>query len=87
MFHPFCRSRPPLQFLGAFFDGVCDAIVGVIAIIAVQILGQTVGTTGRIKPTTVDGVLDVASHDAVAAFLYLRALSVVYKLTKLDPFP
>jgi len=40
-----------------------------------------VGTTGRIKPTTVDGVLVVASHDAIAAVLYLLALSVLYKFT------
>lgn len=69
------------KFLGAFFDGICGSIVGVIAIIAVQILGETVGTTGRIKPTTVDGVLVIASHDAVAAVLYLLALSVLYKFT------
>jgi hypothetical protein len=37
-----------------------------------------VGTKGRIKPTTVDGVLVIASHDAVAAVLYLLALSVLY---------
>ena len=76
-FHfPFC-----LQFLSAFFDGICGSIVGVIAIIAIQILGETVGSKGRIKPTTVDGVLVVASHNAVAAVLYLLALSVLYMFT------
>ena len=36
-------------------------------------------TMGRIKPTTVDGVLVVAPHDAVAAVFYLLAISVLYK--------
>ena len=70
-----------LQFLSAFFDGICGSIVGIIAIIAIQILGETVGSKGRIKPTTVDDVLVVASHDVVAAVLYLLALSVLYMST------
>jgi hypothetical protein len=79
LFHfPLCA---PLQFLGAFFDGICGSIVGVIAIVAVQILGESVGSTGRIKATTVDGALVVASQDAVAAVLYLLALTALYKFT------
>ncbi|KIM46919.1 hypothetical protein M413DRAFT_63820 [Hebeloma cylindrosporum] len=69
------------KFLGAFFDGLCGSIIGVIAIIAVQILGESVGSTGRVTPTTVDGALVVASHDAIAAVLYLLALSALYKFT------
>ena len=71
----------PCQFLGAFFDGICGSIVGVIAIVAVQILGESVGSTGRTKPTTVDGAVVVTSHDAVAAVLYLLALSALYRFT------
>jgi len=69
------------KFLSAFFDGICGSIVGVIAIIAIQLLGETVGTTGRVKPTTVNGVLVIASHDAIAAVLYLLALAVLYRFT------
>jgi hypothetical protein len=85
---PLLYSFPPsfftshlLQFLSAFFDGICGSIVGVIAIIAIQILGETVGAKGRLRPTTVDGVLVIASHDADAAVLYLLALAVLYKFT------
>ncbi len=39
------------------------------------------GTKGHIKPTTVDSVLVVASHDAITAVLYLLALSVLYMST------
>jgi len=40
-----------------------------------------VGSTGRIKAMSVDGALVIASHDAVAAVLYLLALSALYKFT------
>jgi hypothetical protein len=36
---------------------------------------------GRIKPTTLDGVLVIASENANAAVLYLLALAVLYKFT------
>jgi len=36
---------------------------------------------GRIKATTVDGVLIIATHDAIAAVLYLIALAVLYRFT------
>ena len=39
------------------------------------------GSTGRTKPTTVDGAVVVTSHDAVAAVLYLLALSALYRFT------
>jgi hypothetical protein len=68
-----------LQFLAAFFDGICGSIVGVIAIVAIEILGASVGSTGRVKPTIVDDVLTVTTHDAVAAVLYLIALAALYK--------
>jgi len=69
------------RFLAAFFDGICGSIVGVISIVAVQLLGASVGGTGRIKPTTVDGALTVATQDAVAAVLYLIALAALYRFS------
>jgi len=78
---PFFR----LQFLSAFFDGIRGFIVGVIVIIAIQILGKTVGSKGRIKPTTIDGVLVVASHDAIAALLGTFCDVYVHAQVYLDP--
>lgn len=67
--------------MSAFFDGICGSIVGVIAIVAMEILGASVGGTGRVKPTTVDGVLTVATQDSIAAVLYIVSLAVLYKFT------
>lgn len=39
------------------------------------------GSMGRIKPTTLDGVLFIASENANSAVLYLVALAVLYKFT------
>ncbi|KAH8810269.1 chromate transporter-domain-containing protein [Flagelloscypha sp. PMI_526] len=69
------------KFLAGFFDGICGSIVGVIAIVATQILGWSVGNTGRIKPQTVDDVLVIASHDSIAAVLFLIALAILYRFT------
>ena len=60
---------------------MCSSVVGVIAIVAIQILDASVGSMGRIKAMTVDGALTIAAHDAIAAVLYLIALAVLYKFT------
>jgi hypothetical protein len=44
-------------------------------------MGASVGGTGRVKQTTIDGVLTVATHDAVAAVLYLIALAALYRFS------
>lgn len=79
--HPVLEKLVHNQFLAAFFDGICGSIVGVIAIVAIQILRDSVGSTGRVKPTTADGVLAVATQDSIAAVLYLVTLVVLYRFT------
>ncbi|TDL18884.1 chromate transporter [Rickenella mellea] len=69
------------QFLAAFFDGICGAVVGVIAIVAMDILRASVGFQGNPKPTTIEGSLLIATQDALAAVLYVVSLAVLYKFT------
>lgn len=61
------------QFLATFFDGLCGAVIGVIGVIAAQILQASV----HASPTSVDK----AAQSAAAACLYLLALVVLYKFT------
>ncbi|KAH6668735.1 chromate transporter [Halenospora varia] len=61
------------KLLSTFFDGLCGSVVGVIAIIAVQILGSSVHG----EPKT----FDQAANSGPAAVLYMVALAVLYKFT------
>ncbi|KUL89796.1 hypothetical protein ZTR_00460 [Talaromyces verruculosus] len=66
--------------LSDFFDGLCGAVIGVIAIIAVQILKSSVG--GSYDLTTADSAtLLKISEGASAAVLYMVALAALYKFT------
>lgn len=69
------------QTLAAFFDGVCGAVVGVVAIVAVDILKASVNFSGFIINPSVDQRLDNASENALAAVLYMLGLAVLYKFT------
>jgi chromate transport protein ChrA len=62
-----------VQLLSTFFDGICGAVVGVIAIIAVQILESSVHG----DPKT----LDQAANSGTAAVLYMLTLAALYKFT------
>ena len=69
-----------MQLLSVFFDGLCGAVVGVIAIIAAQILKSSVegGRSPRADETT-DQAYDRISQVGPAAVLYLLGLAVLYK--------
>ncbi|KAH6719696.1 chromate transporter-domain-containing protein [Leptodontidium sp. 2 PMI_412] len=68
------------KFLSAFFDGLCGAVVGVIAIIAAQILKSSVeGLVGKAKTDPISVAYDRISQVGPAAVLYLLALAVLYK--------
>ena len=69
------------QFLAAFFDGICGSVVGVIAIVAMDIFKSSVGDVGRLPPTTVQEGVIITSRDAVAAVLYILTLGVLYRFT------
>merc|ERR1712093_323189 len=61
------------KLLSTFFDGLCGAVIGVIAIIAVQILDASVHG----EPKT----LLEAANSGLAAVIYVLALAILYKFT------
>lgn len=67
--------------MAAFFDGICGAVVGVIAVVAIDILSASVGFLGHTTPTTVEAAGVIAAGDAISAVIYMIALSVLYKFT------
>ncbi|RPA98347.1 chromate transporter [Choiromyces venosus 120613-1] len=82
------------KFLARFFDGLCAAVVGVIAVIAVEILKSAVG--GRNNGDFEDAnaavkedmkvVLKESVMAATAAVLYIVGLAVLYRfLNKWTP--
>ncbi|OBT48117.1 hypothetical protein VE00_01030 [Pseudogymnoascus sp. WSF 3629] len=71
------------KLLASFFDGLCGSVVGVIAIIAAQILQSSIeGSPGKEElGGSINATLSRISHTGSAAVLYLLALGVLYKFT------
>ena len=70
------------QFLASFFDGLCGSVIGVIAVIATQILKASIeGSLDKVKAKSVSEVVDVTAQIGPAAVLYMLALAVLYKFT------
>ncbi|KAL5597128.1 hypothetical protein FOBRF1_010921 [Fusarium oxysporum] len=70
------------KFLASFFDGLCGSVIGVIAIIAAQILkASIVGSLERVKGKPIGEVIDTTAQVGPAAVLYMLALAVLYKFT------
>ena len=70
------------QFLASFFDGLCGSVIGVIAVIAVQILKASIeGPLDRIKDKPIGDVVTTVAQVGPAAVLYLLALAALYKFT------
>jgi len=68
------------QFLGDFFDGLCGAVVGVIAITAAQILKSSVeGSASHRADEIVTQAYAQISQVGPAAVLYLLGLAVLYR--------
>ena len=67
------------ETLAAFFDGVCGAVVGVVAVVAVDLLKASVKFPGFVINPSVDQHIENASENALAAVLYILSLSVLYK--------
>jgi hypothetical protein len=68
------------QLLSDFFDGLCGAVVGVIAIIAAQILKTSVeGSTSHPAHETSNQAYTRISQVGPAAVLYLLGLVALYK--------
>ncbi|KAK3681379.1 chromate transporter [Podospora appendiculata] len=72
----------PLVFLASFFDGLCGSVIGVIAVIAMQILKASVeGSLDRFKEKSVGEAIAATAQVGPAAVLYILALVVLYKFT------
>ncbi|OAQ62572.1 chromate transport protein [Purpureocillium lilacinum] len=70
------------KFLASFFDGLCGSVIGVIAIIAAQILKASIeGSLDKVKAKPVDEVMSKTAQVGPAAVLYMLALAVLYKFT------
>ncbi|KAG7284861.1 hypothetical protein NEMBOFW57_009476 [Staphylotrichum longicolle] len=70
------------QFLASFFDGLCGSVIGVIAMIAAQILKASVeGTLDKVKDKTLAEAVTATGQVGPAAVLYVLALAVLYKFT------
>ena len=76
-------SADARQLLASFFDGLCGAVVGVIAIIAAQILKSSVeGSPRNDELGGLNGAaLSRISHTGSAAVIYVVSLGVLYKFT------
>ncbi|KAM3082180.1 hypothetical protein ACMFMG_004628 [Clarireedia jacksonii] len=61
------------KLLSTFFDGLCASVIGVIAVIAVQILYASIHS----QPKTIDE----SANSGLAAVLYMVALVVLYRFT------
>ncbi|KAK4122329.1 chromate transporter [Parathielavia appendiculata] len=70
------------QFLASFFDGLCGSVIGVIAMIAAQILKASVeGNLDKAKEKTLGEAVAATAQVGPAAVLYVLALAVLYKFT------
>ncbi|KAM7193074.1 chromate transporter domain containing protein [Naviculisporaceae sp. PSN 640] len=73
------------KFLASFFDGLCGSVIGVIAVIAMQILKASVEgmtsevSTGGLKDKPLEVALAATAQVGPAAVLYMLALAVLYK--------
>ncbi|KAH7124992.1 chromate transporter-domain-containing protein [Dactylonectria estremocensis] len=70
------------KVLASFFDGLCASVIGVIAIIAAQILKASVeGSIDRFKDKPTAEAIAMTAQVGPAAVLYLLALAALYKFT------
>ncbi|KAF1957152.1 chromate transporter [Byssothecium circinans] len=70
------------EFLSSFFDGLCGAVVGVIAVITFQILKSSIqGTEQDFRMRPAELAVAKAAQSGIAAVLFTLALAVLYKFT------
>ncbi|KAG8769845.1 hypothetical protein FRC16_006549 [Serendipita sp. 398] len=73
------------KFLAPLFDRICGSVVGVIAIIAVQLLSGSINSqAGRTLVTEAQQQqqqCESASRNPLAAVIFMLALIVLYKFT------
>jgi hypothetical protein len=70
------------KFLASFFDGLCGSVIGVIAVIAFQILKSSIqGQDQEFYKKPVELAIIKAAESGIAAVIFTLALCVVYKFT------
>ncbi|KAF1994082.1 chromate transporter [Amniculicola lignicola CBS 123094] len=70
------------KFLASFFDGLCGAVIGVIAVISFQILKSSIqGTERDFHAKPVELAIAKAAQSGIAAVIFTIALAVLYKFT------
>ncbi|KAF2623818.1 chromate transporter [Macroventuria anomochaeta] len=68
------------KFLSSFFDGLCGAVIGVIAVISFEILKSSVqGTERDFLTKPVELAIAKAAQSGIAAVVFTVALAVLYK--------
>ena len=68
--------------MASFFDGLCGAVVGVIAVITFQILRSSIhGTAQDLLTKPVELAISKAANSGTAAVLFTVSLAVLYKFT------
>ncbi|EED24596.1 chromate transport protein, putative [Talaromyces stipitatus ATCC 10500] len=67
------------KLLSHFFDGLCAAVIGVITVIAIQMLQSSVRGTHNVSSP--DTSLSDSLQSPLAAVIYMLALGALYKFT------
>jgi diacylglycerol kinase len=78
----FANNPLTLQYLASFFDGLCGSVIGVIAVIAAQILKSAIeGSLDKVKGKPIEEAVRVTAQVGPAAVLFVLALAILYKFT------
>jgi chromate transport protein ChrA len=75
------HKADPFQLLSGFFDGLCGAVIGLIAVIAVQLLQSSIQWSASSDNTDITIIIEQISQNGPAAVLYMLALATLYKST------
>lgn len=76
------RSLTWVKFLSSFFDGLCGAVIGVIAVISFQIMKSSIqGTERDFLAKPVEVAISKAAQSGIAAVLFCVSLVIMYKFT------
>ena len=68
--------------MGSFLDGLVGSVIGVIGVVAMQILQGSIVDTRTLAisdPLKLEGPILSASRSAIAAVLYCVALAMLYR--------
>jgi chromate transport protein ChrA len=68
------------QLLASFFDGLCGSVIGIIAIMAAEVLKASVeGALDKIENRPIEEAMSAVAQVGPAAVLYMLALTALYR--------